>query len=305
MQSFFLRMTHRRYYPCNKAFSVWNALLFKPYSCRFAEKTRFFAPSGLGSFVLLKTYAEYYEGFDEETPDGETRHHEGYRELVDTLRTRFPLDTTIPGEQDEKDFISLFGSVLRVRNILAAFDDFRGNELLSPRDFQDYQSIYLDLYDKYRTPKADKEDITADIVFEMELMRQVEINLDYILMLVEKLRTSHGEDKTILGNIHTAINSSIDLRSKKELIEGFLADINVSASVSEDWKRYVSERKEADLAALIAQERLKPEETRKFMDNAFRDGALRTIGTAIQDIMPPASPFLSSALQIYLLPRAS
>lgn len=201
MQSFFLRMTHRRYYPCNKAFSVWNALLFKPYSCRFAEKTRFFAPSGLGSFVLLKTYAEYYEGFDEETPSGETRHHEGERELVDTLRTRFPLDTTIPGEQDEKDFISLFGSVLRVRNILAAFDDFRGNELLSPRDFQDYQSIYLDLYDKYRTPKADKEDITADIVFEMELMRQVEINLDYILMLVEKLRASHGEDKTILGNI--------------------------------------------------------------------------------------------------------
>ncbi len=275
----------------NSVKTFGNIVCFRDLQKETDEAIALFGDKDAGGIVLLKTYAEYYEGFDEETPSGETRHHEGYRELVDALRGRFPLDTTILGEQNEKDFISLFGSVLRIRNILAAFDDFRGNELLSPRDFQDYQSIYLDLYDKYRTPKADKEDITADIVFEMELMRQVEINIDYILMLVEKFRASHGKDKTILGNIRTAVNSSIDLRSKKELIEGFLADINVSASVSEDWKRYVSERKEADLAALIARERLKPEETRKFMDNAFRDGALRTIGTAIQEILPPANPF--------------
>ena len=110
-------------------------------------------------------------------------------------------------------------------------------------------------------------------------------------MLVEKFRASHGKDKTIIANIRTAINSSIELRSKKELIEGFIENINVSSSVGEDWKRYVSERKEADLADLIQQERLKPEEARKFIDNAFRDGALKTIGADIQAIMPPASPF--------------
>lgn len=147
------------------------------------------------------------------------------------------------------------------------------------------------MYEKHREPKADKEDINADIVFEMELMRQVEINIDYILMLVEKFRASHGKDKDILANIRTAINSSIELRSKKELIEGFIADINVSPSVCEDWQRYVSKQKESDLAELITSERLKPEEARKFIDNAFRDGTLKTIGTDLDKIMPPANPF--------------
>ena len=155
-----------------------------------------------------------------------------------------------------------------MRNILTAFDDFKGNEILSDRQLQDYQSTYLDLYQKHRPGKVEKEDITSDVVFEMELVRQVEINIDYILMLVEKYRASHSKDKTILASIDTAINSSIELRSKKELIEGFIADINVSDSVSEDWRRYVDERREADIKALIARENLQPEETRKFLDNA-------------------------------------
>ncbi len=126
----------------------------------------------------------------------------------------------------------------------------------------------------------------------MELVRQVEINIDYILMLVEKYRVSHGKDKSILASISTAVNSSLELRSKKELIEGFIESINLSsASVGEDWQRYVSAQREADLAALIERDRLKPEETRKFLDNAFRSGELKTIGMGIQQIMPPSNPF--------------
>lgn len=207
------------------------------------------------------------------------------------MLARFPLESQIVGEQSEKDFIVLFGSILRIRNILVAFDDFKDNEILSAREFQDYQSVYLDLYEKHRKPRVDREDINADIVFEMELMRQVEINIDYILMLVEKFRATHRQDKTILASIRTAVNSSIELRSKKELIEGFIEDINVSSSVSADWQRYVNECREADLVELINQERLRPEETRKFLANAFRDGALKTIGTDIQAIMPPSNPF--------------
>lgn len=275
----------------NSVKTFGNIVCFRDLQQETDEAIALFGDKDAGGIVLLKKYEDYYEGFDEDKPNGETEHHQGYRELVGTLLSRFPLGEQIVGEQAEKDFIALFGAVLRLRNILTAFDDFKGNEILTPRDFQDYQSRYLDLYDKYRNPASDKENINADIVFEMELMRQVEINIDYILMLVEKLRASHGKDKVILANIRTAINSSIELRSKKELIEGFIEDINVSGSVGEDWKRYVSERKEADLADLIEQERLKPEETRKFMDNAFRDGALKTIGTDIQTIMPPANPF--------------
>lgn len=275
----------------NSVKTFGNIVCFRDLQKETDEAIALFGDKDAGGIVLLKKYEDYYNGFDEEKANGESRHHEGYRELIDSLLTRFPLGQQIVGEEDEKSFIVLFGSILRIRNILTAFDDFKGNEILTPREFQDYQSIYLDLYEKHREPKADKEDINADIVFEMELMRQVEINIDYILMLVEKFRASHGKDKAILANIRTAINSSIELRSKKELIEGFIADINVSPSVCEDWQRYVSKQKESDLAELITSERLKPEEARKFIDNAFRDGTLKTIGTDLDKIMPPANPF--------------
>lgn len=275
----------------NSVKTFGNIVCFRDLQKETDEAIALFGDKDAGGIVLLKKYEDYYNGFDEEKPNGESRHHEGYRELIDSLFTRFPLGQQIVGEEDEKSFIVLFGSILRIRNILTAFDDFKGNEILTPREFQDYQSIYLDLYEKHREPKADKEDINADIVFEMELMRQVEINIDYILMLVEKFRASHGKDKAILANIRTAINSSIELRSKKELIEGFIADINVSPSVCDDWQRYVSKQKESDLAELITSERLRPEEARKFIDNAFRDGTLKTIGTDLDKIMPPANPF--------------
>lgn len=275
----------------NSVKTFGNIVCFRDLQKETDEAIALFGDKDAGGIVLLKKYEDYYNGFDEEKANGESRHHEGYRELIDGLLTRFPLGQQIVGEDEEKSFIVLFGSILRIRNILTAFDDFKGNEILTPREFQDYQSIYLDLYEKHREPKADKEDINADIVFEMELMRQVEINIDYILMLVEKFRASHGKDKAILADIRTAINSSIELRSKKELIEGFIADINVSPSVCDDWQRYVSKQKESDLAELITSERLKPEEARKFIDNAFRDGTLKTIGTDLDKIMPPANPF--------------
>ena len=83
----------------------------------------------------------------------------------------------------------------------------------------------------------------------------------------------------------------MELRSKKKLIEGFIQSINVSGSVTEDWKQYVSQKREEDLERLIAGERLKPEATRKFVENALRDGVLRTIGTDIQQVLPPSNPF--------------
>jgi type I restriction enzyme R subunit len=179
-----------------------------------------------------------------------------------------------------------------LRNILTAFDDFAGNEILSNRDYQDYQSVYIDLYQEFR-PKSpgDKENINDDIVFELELIKQIEVNIDYILMLVEKYHESNREDKSILAAIDKAINSSIELRSKKELINSFVARVNVSKSVDDDWRRFVQERKEEDITALIADEKLKDEEARRFIEIAFRDGILKTTGTDIDKILPPVSRF--------------
>ena len=91
--------------------------------------------------------------------------------------------------------------------------------------------------------------------------------------------------------IDKAIKSSLQLRSKKELIENFIATINASTDVTADWQRFVREQRESDIQALIAEEKLKPEETRKFVENAFRDGVLKTTGTDVDRIMPPVSRF--------------
>lgn len=198
----------------------------------------------------------------------------------------------IIGETNEKEFIKLFGTLLRLKNILSSFDAFVGKEIVSEREFQNYQSIYIDLYEKYsKKDKAEKEDIHDDIEFEIELIKQVEVNIDYILMLVAKYHDSNCEDKEILGAIEKAIDSSIQLRSKKKLIEDFIETVNASTEVDKDWRTYVEQQKEEELNNIIDSEHLKPEEARRFISNSFRDGVLKTTGTDLDGIMPPVSRF--------------
>ena len=271
----------------NSVKTYGNIVCFRDLKEETDKAIALFGNKDAGGIVLLKTYEEYYNGYDDK---GEYK--PGYAELIATLTTQYPLGQPILGEEAEKDFIRLYGAILRLRNILTSFDDFEGNEILSERDFQDYQSIYIDLYQEYRKgADGDKETINDDIVFEIELVKQIEVNIDYILMLVAKYQKSNCKDKTILTTIDKAINSSIELRSKKELIERFIEQVNVSTKVDEDWRKFLHERKEADITAIIEEERLKPEETRRFIDNAFRDGMLKTTGTAIDKIMPPVSRF--------------
>ena len=271
----------------NSVKTYGNIVCFRDLKEETDKAIALFGNKDAGGIVLLKTYEEYYNGYDDK---GEYK--PGYAELIATLTTQYPLGQPILGEEAEKDFIRLYGAILRLRNILTSFDDFEGNEILSERDFQDYQSIYIDLYQEYRKgADGDKETINDDIVFEIELVKQIEVNIDYILMLVAKYQQSSCKDKTILTTIDKAINSSIELRSKKELIERFIEQVNVSTKVDEDWRKFLHERKEADITAIIEEERLKPEETRRFIDNALRDGMLKTTGTAIDKIMPPVSRF--------------
>jgi type I restriction enzyme R subunit len=266
-----------------------NIICFRDLKKATDDAIRLFGDREAGGIVLLKTYDDYYNGYVENG-----KKELGYVELIKILVTAFPLDQPIMGEELKKDFIRLYGKILRLKNILSAFDDFAGDEILSERDFQDYQSKYLDLHNEFtKTKDAERENINDDLVFEIELIKQVEINIDYILMLVEKYHKSNCTDHTILGVLNMTINSSIELRSKKELIEGFIAKVNINTNVNDDWYTYVTERKEAELAAIIDSEGLKPEETKKFIEGAFRHGILKTTGTDIDKILPPVSRFSS------------
>jgi type I restriction enzyme R subunit len=265
-----------------------NIVCFRNLQKETDDAISLFGDRNASGIVLLKSYKDYYDGYADE--DGKA--HKGYAELVDELNGRFPLGQPIVGEQDEKDFIALYGAILRMRNILTAFDSFEGHEILSERDFQDYQSVYLDLHDKWK-PKTDKdkEDINDDIVFEMELVRQVEINIDYILMLVVKYHNCNCQDKSILVDIRKAVSSSEQLRSKRQLIENFVETVNSETDVNNDWHAFVREQKEKDLTTLIGEEHLKEQETRKLVDDSFSDGSLKTTGTDVDQIMPPVSRF--------------
>lgn len=265
-----------------------NIICFRDLQKETDDAIALFGNKEAGGIVLLKTYEEYYNGYE----DDKGREKEGYSQLIEELQNKFPIDEQIIGEQNKKEFIMLFGNILKLKNILSTFDKFAGNEILSEREYQDYQSIYIDLYEEIKkTKNTDKENINDDIIFEIELIKQVEINIDYILMKVAKYYKSNKKDKEILIDIKKAINSSIELRSKKELIEGFIDRVNSSKNVTDDFKKFVREEKEKDLEKVIEEEKLKPEETKKFIDNSLRDGVLKTTGTDIDKLLPPVSRF--------------
>ena len=272
----------------NSVKTFGNIVCFRDLQKATEDALALFGDQNASGIVLLKDYNSYYSGYVD------NRGHDvpGYQDLIDQLVTEFPVGQPIIGEQEQKDFIQLYGKILRLKNILSTFDQFAGSEILAERYFQDYQSMYIDLYQKFR-PKddGDKENINDDIEFEMELIRQVEINIDYILILVARYHDSNCTDKEILGAIDRAIDSSIQLRSKKDLIEGFIDTINASTEVDRDWHLYVHQQQETDLENIIEEERLKPDETRRFLANSFRDGALKTTGTDIDKLMPPVSRF--------------
>ena len=271
----------------NSVKTYGNIVCFRDLQKETDEAIALFGDENAESIVLLKNYEAYYCGYDE---DG--KHHAGYVELIEKLKMLYPVNEQIIGEQNQKDFISLFGAILRLKNILSSFDKFDENEILTQRQQQEYQSIYLDLYQEWKNKeKIEKENINDDIVFELELVRQVEINIDYILMLVSKYHDSNCEDKEILVDIRKAVDSSMQLRSKKELIANFIERVNVNTKVEEDWQKFVEEQKEIDLSELIKAERLKDGDTRRFIDNSFRDGVLKTTGTDIDRILPPVSRF--------------
>lgn len=263
----------------NSVKTYGNIISFRDLEQQTNDAIALFGNKDAHGVVLLRPYGEYY---------GE------YAEKVSDLLARFPLGTQIVGEQAQKDFIALLGSILRLANILVSFDDFAGDEILTERQSQDYRSVYLDLYAEFRKDlDADRERINEDVVFEIELIKQVEITVDYILMLVVKHRAElgDGDDKEIRAEISRAIDASPSLRDKKDLIEAFVDSVSATGDLDEEWSAHIEAQRTVELDQIIADETLRPDETRAFVERAFRTGGLQASGTAITRILPPTSRF--------------
>ncbi|MFD9788305.1 type I restriction endonuclease subunit R [[Kitasatospora] papulosa] len=265
----------------NSVKSYGNIVCFRNLEDEVDDALALFGNKDAASIVKIAPYGE---------------HHARYQQKITDLLSRFPLDKEIVGEQAQKDFIALFGAILSLRNILVVFDEFAGHELLSPRQLQDYQSVYLDLYEDFRrTADGDKESIGEDVVFEIELVKQVEVGVDYILMLVREYQSQKGngvnKELEARENIARVLDASASLRNKKDLVMAFVDSISAGTDTDDAWHAFIVQKKHDELEQIITEENLKPEPTRSFVEGAFRNGEIPTSGTAITKILPPVSRF--------------
>ena len=275
-----------------KAFG--NIVCFRNLNKETDDAIGLFGDNEASGVVLLRPFEDYYFGFHEDEKD-----HKGYTEIVNRLKEDFPLPISSQdyGEEDQRDFVKLFGAFLRLKNILRTFDKFADMKILSDGEVQDYQSFYLEIYEKFKKEHENPEnrrDISEDLVFEMDLVKSVEINIDYILMLIEELHSKNIENKEILAKINSAILASPNLRNKKDLIDNFVNGINSNDETSglvDKWHDFVAKNREKELSKIINEENLNDEKARKFISDAFRSGEIKEVGTGIINILPPAPIF--------------
>lgn len=262
----------------NSVKTYGNIVCFRDLEQATRDAISLFGNKEAGGVVLLRPYGEYYAEYQ--------------KHAVDLLAQFRPGELPV-GEEDQKAFIELYNKVLRLKNILQSFDEFKEEKILSDRDFQDFHSTYIEIYNS-RIVRVDKESILDDIIFEIELVKQIEINVDYILLLVKQMKTDNPDanaNKEILANIDRAVNASVNLRSKRDLIQKFVESVNVDSDVDQSWQRFIAEQKLIELESLIQQENLDIPATHVFIEEAFRDGELKLLGPRVSRILPPRSMF--------------
>lgn len=272
----------------NSVKTYGNIVSFRNLEDRLNEALAKFGDEQARGIVLLKPYNDYYYGYKEENG----KSFEGYKSLVEKLTSKFAPGELMQSEAEQKEFIRLYSAILRVTNILSSFDEFKNQELINERDKQDYHSVYIELYNEFRNKaKQEKTDVTDDVVFEMELIKSIEVNIDYILGLVKKYHDSNMEDKEILVNIQKTIMASPDLRNKKDLIMAFIDSLDQNSNVYADFESFMNSKKKEELDKIIAEENLNKEETYNFIQRSFEQGRVETNGTEVSTILPPMNMF--------------
>ncbi|MBQ8472559.1 MAG: type I restriction endonuclease subunit R [Bacilli bacterium] len=272
----------------NSVKTYGNIVSFRNLEDRLNEALAKFGDEEAHGVVLLKPYKDYYYGYE----DDNGKKFDGYKELVEKLMSKFIPGELIQSEQEQKEFIKLYGAILKVTNILSSFDEFKDEELINERDKQDYHSIYIELYNEFRNrAKRDKVDVSEDVVFEMELIKSIEVNIDYILGLVKKYHESNMKDKEILVTIQKTIMASPDLRNKKDLIMAFIDSLDQNSDVYSDFESFMNSKKKEELDKIISDEGLNKEETYNFIRRSFEQGRVETNGTEVSNILPPMNMF--------------
>lgn len=318
-----------RIYDATKTFG--NIITFRDLEKATIDAITLFGDSSTKNVVLEKSYKEYLEGFTD-LVTGEARR--GYMEVVKELNERFPEPDEIATEKDKKDFAKLFGEYLRVENILQNYDEFthlkalqaidisnteaveafketyfvtdediasmQEISLLKERTVQDYRSTYNDIRDWLRQQKKGKEAEKStidwdDVVFEIDLLKSQEINLDYILELIFDHNKKTKDKVALVEDIRRVIRSSIDNRGKESLIVDFINEtdldtINDKASVLDSFYIYAQAKLKAEAAELIVDENLNEEAAKRYIASSLKREFASENGTELNSILPKMSP---------------
>lgn len=271
----------------NSVKTYGNIVCFRNLEKATEEAISLFGDENAKGIIILKDFDSYMNGYEDENGN----YHKGYVEFINELKRDFPLPLLFNSESEKKEFIKLFGGILRLRNILSSFDRFENEDILADREQQDYQSHYIDLYHEYRPAKQEGESIHDDVTFEIEIVKSIQVNIDYILALIAKYHQEHCQDKEIVETINKSIDATIQLRSKKELILQFIDKVNNPTKVGEEWKDYIQKQADEELNEVIEQENLKEDKTKSYIAKSLRDNDLKTVGTEFDAILPNISRF--------------
>ncbi|EIR8930506.1 type I restriction endonuclease subunit R [Campylobacter upsaliensis] len=277
----------------NSVKSFGNIIAFRDLSKATDDALALFSDENAKGIVFLRSLEEYLQGYTDE----KGQKHKGYNELLQELTDTFPLENfrqaTLKTSQ-KKHFLALFGELLKLRNILEIFDDF--SDSLSDRDKQDYQSHYISTYEELRKDKDEQENALDEVEFEVELLAQVEVSIEYILELIAKY---HKDQATSYEPILKLLDSSLSLRSKKELFLRFIDSLHTQSNVEKDFSAYIKTHKNNVLQDIINALNLDPKKTKEFMQDSFERGELRDYGRAFGEILPPSPLFGKGAEQTH------
>ena len=280
----------------NKMKAFGNIVCFRNLEKATKDAIKLFGDENSINVIIERSYDEYINGFmDEDT--GVV--FKGYKELCEEIIEKFPDPTEIKLDKDKKEFVKLFGEILKRENILRNYDEFSSFEkIISERLKQDMKSVYIWIKDESTLPKPPIIDPDgpiidfSDVEFHIDLLKTEEVNLDYILALIlEKAKEQGTNNEALKEEIRRLIRSSLGTRAKEELIIEFinrtdLTKFDKNEDILEAFYAYAKIEKEQKINELITEENLK-EKSKKFIEKSISRGYVSQGGTELDDVLPP------------------
>ena len=279
----------------NKVKTFGNIVCFRDLEKQTQDAIKTFGDENSVNIILEKSYDEYMNGFKDEESGKITK---GYIEICEELINKFPDPTEIELDADKKEFVEIFGELLKAENILRNFDEFENFEkIISDRQMQDMKSVYVDIRESLpkpgdNGPKESQIDF-SDVEFQIDLLKTDEINLDYILALILEKSKEHENIEELKAEVRRVIRSSLGTRAKEELIIKFinstrLSDLKNTDAILESFYNFARKEKDEKIKSLVLEENLK-ENSRHFIERSINKGYVEYMGDELDKIIPPTS----------------